>query len=177
VSRTLVTGFGPFQGVEVNPSETLAKASGVPHVILDVTYAAAEGFVQTLDSLSYDNLLMLGVASNRSQMSVELEAKNLRSGADVAGVSADGVIDLHGPQALKSTMWTHELVELLKLEFPHEVSLSFDAGTYLCNYLYYKALQILTIPRVGFLHLVMPDQLSLATQENIVLEVLSEFIG
>ncbi len=174
VSRTLVTGFGPFRNVLENPSELLAKSSGRPFEVLEVSYEAADDFVATINPFAYDNLLLLGVAGDRSQVSLELEAQNLRSGADVRGASTDGLIETEGPDRLKSTMWSQELVEYLKIEYPHDIALSWDAGTYLCNYIYYKALRTLNIPRIGFLHVVMPDKIPLSTQEEIVRGVLSE---
>jgi pyroglutamyl-peptidase len=174
VSRTLITGFGPFLEVADNPSATIAGSLGQPFQVLEVSYEAVDTFIDEFNSFEYDNLLMLGVARGRTAVSVELVAKNLRMGGDVLGHSRDGLIEHGAPETLESTMWTRELTEFLKIDFGTEIKLSWDAGEYLCNYLYYKALRHLVLPRIGFLHVVDPDVLSIQSQEGIVRAVLSE---
>lgn len=147
--RILVTGFGPFEGVEINPSERLARESGLAHRILPVSFRAVDQFIEEEAADPPDILLMLGVAGGSERIRLECVARNfVGSYPDVDGrVFGPGPIDPTGPAALSGTLWTPELDSMSP-----NLESSVDAGDYLCNYVYYRALQDLPMAWVGFMH-------------------------
>ncbi len=170
---TLITGFGPFGHVQENPSALLAAGSGLEHVVLDVSYQAAEEFVSGLDSSGFDQLLMLGVATGRKYLSLELFARNRRAGQDVHGHEGGGVeIEPGAPLLLESTLWTPEVASRAVETHLDRVQVSMDAGAYLCNYISYLALRKFPSKRVGFLHVVMPDAIALDEQKAILADLI-----
>jgi pyrrolidone-carboxylate peptidase len=170
--RTFVTGFGPFGTVTENPSATLAETCGRPFEVLEVAYVAADAFVDRLDPSSFDALLMLGVATGRHEPTPELFARNWRGDvADVRGVDDPGPIEEGQPLLIESTLWNPHL--LAELEVHPGLHTSLDAGSYLCNYLSYRALRRFPEKRVGFLHIPAFEQMSREKQTeilNVVLE-------
>jgi pyroglutamyl-peptidase len=173
-TRTLVTGFGPFLNVTNNPSATLAEQSGRPYRILEVSFEAADAFIQDLDPNSFDRLLMIGVAKGRPAITPERFAKNLIGGTqDVRGRNLAGAIEPDGPTMRSSTLWTPEVLQRLTQE--SQIQVSEDAGEYLCNYICYQALRRFPQKQVGFLHVPHPHELPLAEQQellDLILEVL-----
>lgn len=167
----LVTGFVPFLTHPLNPTELLIldlQKSGafqgeVDTMILPVSFeeAFAKIKIQTENHLkkngeNYSALLMLGLASGRSKISIERVGLNWCESEhpDNKGFRpVRGPIDATKPPALFTTLRPEEFVEdLRKQEIPVEVSLS--AGGYVCNHLYFKTLSELKIPAL-FVH--VPD--------------------
>ncbi|HVL39227.1 MAG TPA: hypothetical protein VM328_07535 [Fimbriimonadaceae bacterium] len=145
-----VTGFGPFGDIADNPSSELARAAGCPFEILEVSYRFVEDWLASLDLAAFETLLLIGVAAKADKMRIEMVARNTVGGtADVRG-------EVWGPMAicprsapqLSGSLWRDP--ELL-VETEDWVA-SVDAGTYLCNYVYFRALQRFPDNRVGFLH-------------------------
>lgn len=141
--RTLVTGFGPFGTVAVNPSGFLAEQSGRDHRLLEVSYRAVREFLTRLDPNSFDRLLLLGVAAGSKKCRVELFARNLIGPTpDVHGeIPGPREITPNAPRVLGGTLWdgTRLLSPQLIADHPRLVH-SFSAGAYLCNYIYFEAL-------------------------------------
>lgn len=166
--RILVTGFGPFDGFEANPSEQLARDSGLPHRILPVSFQAVDEFLDELAADPPDMLLMLGVAGESERMRLECVARNfVGSYPDVDGrVFGPGPIDPTGPAALSGTLWKPELESM-----SHDFESSVDAGDYLCNYIYFRALQALPMTRVGFLHVPPYHGITLDSQASAIMGV------
>jgi pyroglutamyl-peptidase len=161
--RTLVTGFGPFGEVTDNPSARLAEGCGRPFQVLEVSYRAVDGFLEMVQPSSFDRLVMLGVAAGREWVTPELFARN-RIGArkDVSGAGQAGEIEPGGPLLLEGNLWTPEALSGLLIKTQIEVSL--NAGTYLCNYIYYRALSRFPDRNVGFLHVPPVDKIALERQ-------------
>lgn len=169
VDRFLVTGFGAFGTVEDNPSAWLAEHSGEPFRVLEVSYAAVETFLETVDSSSFDLLLCLGVAANADLMRLELVARNkIGKTPDVLGIAGPSSIDLSSQQ-LSSNLWTSELLGNL----PDGTEISCNAGDYLCNFLLFKATRTFPDKKVGFLHVVQPEVIPLAKQLDVVQQVIA----
>ncbi len=145
--RTLVTGFLAFPGFDVNPSALLAQSCGRPYELIEVAFEAAEQFLDRLAASCdrYDRLLMLGVRGGGSRIEVERLARNqVGPSPDVRGrVLGPAAIDRDGPDVLPGTLYPGST------DWPA----SDDAGCYLCNYLYYRALRRLpSTVRIGFAH-------------------------
>jgi Pyrrolidone-carboxylate peptidase (N-terminal pyroglutamyl peptidase) len=157
MSSVLVTGFGPFQGFTANPSETLAKAAGHHHAVLEVSYDAVDDFFNRLDPDSFDVLLMLGLHGSTTVMRLEVLAHNwIGSTRDVRGEAPTGFVQ-DGPPILAGTLWRSLPLDHLLEKEP--LCLSYHPGSYLCNYIYYRALCLFPEKRVGFLH--VPEEKAL----------------
>jgi len=164
----MVTGFGPFAEISTNPSQILASGSGSPFEILEVSYDAVDAFVHRLASDPPEALLSIGVAAKADRIRFETVAHNrMGSLADVRGVvGGPGPIDPAGFPMLAGSLWSPQLLEETPISEP-----SVDAGGYLCNYLYYRALASLPMTRVGFLHVPPFDKVSQTDQERVVSEL------
>ncbi|RYG26913.1 hypothetical protein EON82_01475 [bacterium] len=171
--RTLVTGFGPFLTVTDNPSQRLAEGSGRPFEVLEVSYAAADAFLASLDPERFDTLLMLGVAKGRELPTPELYARNWRGDTpDVQGKSLPGPIEPSEPLLIESTLWDPHL--LADLEVSLNLHTSLDAGSYLCNYASYRALRMFPKKRIGFLHVPPFEKLPQDRQADLLAAVLQK---
>ena len=109
----LITGFLPFLGEKLNPSELLLKSSeglsGVKTLRLPVSYKdAVRVLLAHLATNSYDVVVMLGQAGGRSKISLERIAVNWQESAyaDEQGFhpAAGSKIDEAHPNAYFSTL-------------------------------------------------------------------------
>ena len=165
----LITYFGPFPGVSVNPSgvtarqvaDVLADESAVRVVTREVpvSYAgSSEALGEMLTDIRPDAVLSLGVAVGRDKVSFERVAINLDS-ADIEDndgvVRVDEAIAPEGREAYFSTLPVRASYERLRgVGLPVEIS--YTAGTYVCNHVFYEGQRIsrelgLSIP-AGFVH-------------------------
>lgn len=154
----LVTGFGPFPGVADNPSGQLARSvhgavlHGVPVVGVELPTVWREAWATieaAVEAHAPGALVMLGVAADRDQVQIERVARN-RNGmsADATGRLPDGQAVVSGaPATLATTLPWAELVGA-------DVGTSDDAGAYLCNNVFYRAVHGLgdRVPYRGFVH-------------------------
>jgi pyroglutamyl-peptidase len=170
-----VTGFLAFEGFAINPSALLAESSGRPFQLLEVSYDAVDEFIAQLDPRRFDRLIMLGVAGKSSRLRLEQVARNrIGPRPDVRGFApcSSGIVAIapDGPDLLPGTLW-HRYAALLT-ETPHRRP-SEDAGQYLCNYIYYRALERFgTTHAVAFLHVPPLDRVDLPTQQLVLREIL-----
>jgi pyroglutamyl-peptidase len=165
--RILITGFGPFPGAPFNPSADLAKAlarrrrpalAGIDRAthVFATTYASVDRELPKLfaQKPKPDIVLMFGVAGRRRQLCIETRARNAVSllFPDASGYQPrHGVIKLRGPAALTGRA---PFARLAGAAGP-KARLSRDAGRYLCNYVYWRALEHARGPRplVQFVHI------------------------
>jgi pyroglutamyl-peptidase len=163
--RVLITGFGPFPGAPFNPSAALAKAlarrrrpalAGIERAthVFATTYASVDRDLPKLFAQKPDVVLMFGVAGRRRQLCIETRARNAVSllFPDASGRRPrHGVIKLRGPAALTGNA---PFARLAGAAGPR-ARLSRDAGRYLCNYVYWRALEHVrgTRPLVQFVHI------------------------
>jgi pyroglutamyl-peptidase len=163
--RVLITGFGPFPGAPFNPSAALAKAlarrrrpalAGIERSthVFATTYASVDRDLPKLFAQKQkpDIVLMFGVAGRRRQLCIETRARNAVSllFPDAGGYRPrHGVIKLRGPAALTGN------APFARLAGVAGTRLSRDAGRYLCNYVYWRALEHArgTRPLVQFVHI------------------------
>lgn len=137
MTRVLVTGFEPFDGGDVNPSQLLVEH--LDGVVLPVSYARAAGALRAaLDRARPDVVVCFGLAAERTEISVELFAHNLdgAESRDNDGVVSAAEIDPDGPVAYRSTLPATEIVAALR-DRGIPASLSRDAGGFLCNHVFY----------------------------------------
>ncbi len=171
--RLLLTGFGPFPGAPRNPTayvveRIVARAdlglrAEIVARVLPVTWAAIEALPALLGEVAPDAVLMLGLARRARSIRVECRA---HAHVLAAAVDATG---RHGPRALSpepapplpATAPVRTLCRAIRARgLPAE--LSNDAGAYLCNAAFRRALEGTGGHPVAFLHL-PPDRSTLPT--------------
>lgn len=166
----LLTYFGPFPGVPVNP--TVALAEGAVRALntarpdlrvvareLPVSYDGSSAALRAaLQDVQPDALISLGVAVGRDVVSLEQVAINL----DSAGIEdndgdrrCDEPIVPDGREAYFSSLPVRASFERLRAA-GEPVEISYTAGTYVCNHVFYEGQRIsrelgLSIP-AGFVH-------------------------
>ncbi len=144
----LVTGFGPFPGAPVNPTEPLMKtlarvripgATIVTHVFA-TSYAAVDRELPALLRRHRPNaLLMFGLAAATPHLRIETWARNsLAQLPDVAGaVPRLRAIAPGRATGLRLPTFAHALLAAARrVRVP--AAISGDAGDYLCNYLCWR---------------------------------------
>lgn len=168
--NALVTGFEPFGEHQTNPSQLVAEA--LDGVVLPVAYdRAADALRAAIEVRNPDLVVCLGLAHDRTAISVERWAHNLdeASTVDNEGVAGSGrAIEPDGPLARASTLPVDEIVAALHTEeIPAEVSR--DAGGYLCNHVFYCLMAALPAgARGGFVHVPPLEAVPLETQVRAV---------
>ncbi len=164
----LITGFEPFGGETVNASwEAAQRLDGWRHGehvavarLLPCAYdASVKELVRAIETLRPEALLMTGQAARRAAVSVERFARNLDDAAapDNDGAVRRAVRISHGAlERLEAAAPVNAIVHAIRAAgIP--VRVSTDAGGFVCNHLYFGALQYLgdkrlAIPAV-FVHL------------------------
>ncbi|MDO4917243.1 MAG: hypothetical protein Q3974_06450 [Rothia sp. (in: high G+C Gram-positive bacteria)] len=153
VEKVLITYFGAFEGVPKNPTYYLAHAvrqavKDRSDLLVDIVLQelpvvfgeSAQRLRQTLDAVSPDAVIALGVAVGRHKVSLERVAINLDDAriADTDGVQRrDAPIVPGAPAAYFSTLPTRDVVNKASaLHLP--VELSYTAGTYVCNHVFMR---------------------------------------
>jgi pyroglutamyl-peptidase len=152
--RILITGFGPFPGAPFNPTEPLVARlkrlrrpafSDVDFTshIFHVTYATVDRELPLLLAQHRPQaLLMFGLAGRTAHMRVESRARNAvttlwpdadRTRARKGSIRSDADAKMFGPHTTK----------LLRAAIGTGVDAraSRDAGSYLCNYLSWRAIE------------------------------------
>ena len=152
--RILVTGFGPFPGAPYNPTQPLVarllrlRRPALSDVelaghIFPVTYAAVDRQLpELLAKRRPDALLMFGLASRTQHLRIETRARNavttlwpdadhtrLRKGSIAGGADAMR-FGPHTAKLLRAAVGTGI-----------DARASRDAGSYLCNYLSWRAIE------------------------------------
>lgn len=169
--KILLTGFEPFGGSTLNPSEQVVKAlaaqppAGIELVtaILPVErHAGPQRLLEAVQAAQPQAVLCLGEAGGRALVCIERVALNLLDYRipDNAGESCqDEPIFPDGPAAYFSTLPLRAMLAAVQAAgVPVELSLS--AGAYLCNQVLYTLLHTCPIPG-GFIHLPsLPEQVT-----------------
>jgi len=172
--HVLLLGFGRFPGAPRNPSAILAErlarrrrpalaaTTRTAHVFA-TAYAAVDTGLPKLFADKPDIVLMFGLAARRRHLCIETQARNAVSVLfpDARGYRpARGVIAPRGRATIRSVAPFARLLAAARASrMPSR--LSRDAGRYVCNYSYWRALnladrqcgalvQFVHIPRIGF---------------------------
>jgi pyroglutamyl-peptidase len=150
----LITGFGPFPGAPLNPSGVLAKALArrrrPAFAALDRTvhvfatrYSSVDRELPKLMAQKPDIVLLFGVAGRRRELCVETQARNAMSllFPDASRHRPQqGIIKKGAPAVLKGNAPFPRLLSAAKTRLAAS-RLSGDAGRYLCNYVFWRALE------------------------------------
>lgn len=168
----LVTGFEPFAGASLNPSQLVVQQLAMMNfahlnlvtAVLPVEYEQAT--VQLLDLINLhtpDVVISLGQAEGRDQISIERVAINLADAqiADNSGKALiNAVISPSGDNAYFSSLDIPRLVSAVR-NAGIQATQSLSAGSFVCNYIFYQMQKSLIDKSVssGFIHLpLVPEQ-------------------
>jgi pyroglutamyl-peptidase len=178
VSRLLVTGFEPFGGFRDNPSSLVLEhlpdrieELSIEKMVLPVDTEGVKPVLARIHAAPYRAILHLGLASDRSVITLERRAVNLLDFtiADNRGVLLERrpIIE-DGPDAYAARL---PLEEILRAWESARISAapSDSAGTFLCNQVMYTSLHALPPEvRTGFIHLPPAEIYDLARQARAV---------
>ena len=151
--RILVTSFGPFNNFNTNPSNQIMlrlkervnlsspQLDYFTFETIEVSWRGVSKFIEAKKNDVFDFIIHLGVASNESKIRIETCGQNIQSGKDIENISPNG----HEIIKNESNLNTNISIEILNhfVSQNEYISISTDAGSYLCNYLYYKSLYFL----------------------------------
>ncbi|OYU48994.1 MAG: hypothetical protein CFE31_06315 [Rhizobiales bacterium PAR1] len=168
----LITGFGPFPGVKINPSETLARRVAGAKTWERLGWKAEAiafptGYdivARRIDERAASHpapafVVMLGVAAREKEIRVELRAKNRVSTTQRDATSAKPRATCLAPDAETTRFGRYPGLAVLRALHMAQVParLSRDTGRYVCNAAYWRMLG--AMPRnteVLFLHIPLP---------------------
>lgn len=156
----LLTGFGPFPGAPDNPSGQIARrlaairrpaftsTKRIAHVFT-TTYAAIDQHLPALILRHRpDAIVMFGLSARTKQVRIELQARNrlLTLFPDAEGFSPrKQTIRSPGPASLRGRAPFARLLAAAR-STGMATSLSRNAGTYVCNYCYWRAVDGAVLP-------------------------------
>lgn len=174
----LVTGFAPFAGETINPSQLIAQeldgttiaGHRIVGAILPTEFATSLASLQNLlEQHQPAAVLALGQAGGRAEISLERVAVNLIDARipDNAGAQpVDVAVVENAPNAYFSTLPLKAMLAALHAEgIP--AALSHSAGTFVCNQCFFGLLHLLEshtvstagAARGGFVHVpYLPEQ-------------------
>ncbi|MBE6541472.1 MAG: hypothetical protein E7672_03390 [Ruminococcaceae bacterium] len=174
--KVLISGFEAFGNSRRNSSLdtiiSLPKNIGecsINTITLPVVYGlCGQVLCSAVDAIRPDFVISLGQAEGRGKITPEYAALNVRHSDNpdnIGQICKSSPIDEKGENAYFSTIFPDKLASHLNL---HSIpaSISFTAGTYVCNDLMYSALKFcdpLGI-RAGFIHL--PLSYEISAEEN-----------
>ena len=183
--RILVSGFRPFLGRFENPSQ----------LILDEISKEYEPMITCLLPVEFENayktiseavgvfkpeiVLMMGMAEKRPKIALEKVALNWNETThqdEACFKPESGKIDDGKELALMTSFPVDDLNKFLKLR-GHDVEISFSAGTFVCNNLYYKILRNHQGLKALFVHLPPREDLAISNQYLVVKDILEHSLS
>lgn len=166
--KILLTAFEPFDRFPVNPTQAVADRLAVAPpagVTLAVRHlpvvaeAAVARAIEAFETERPDAMISIGLAGKRSAIEFERIAVNLDDYEvkDNAGdIVTDRTIADGGPVAYRTTLPVREMERRLR-EAGIPTGISYTAGTYICNHLFYSVQYHLQRHargcRYGFIHI------------------------
>lgn len=179
--KILVTGFEPFNGGTINPSEQIVHHLAAPEGVTLIKKILPVEFKKSTVQLEElfrehqpDVVLSIGQAGGRAEISVERVAVNIDSvkssnGSkllpDNAGnMPVDEPIEVEGASAYFATLPLWQIVEAIQ-EKGIPAGISNTAGTYVCNHVMYVSLYQAAVQyphmKAGFIHVpFLPEQIA-----------------
>ena len=162
--RMLITGFDPFGGSEVNPSQLVVEqlpdqvgCFQLCKLILPTVFGQASRLVlETAEDFRPDVILCIGVAEGRDAVTPERIAVNIRDARipDNAGNQPIGEFVVPGGDAAYfATIPVEKMVQAIRdAQIP--ASVSNTAGTFVCNDVFYTVANRYhrSETQVGFVH-------------------------
>lgn len=176
--KVILTGFGPFGEVKENPTQKLIELLKnemqnelYQFFILPVSYEyCSEWSSKNIDS-NTSLVVHFGVAANSKLIRIERTAKNQTgSSNDIDGISGQGYISELETETIQTGLDVSGLVDSMCAS-GLECELSDDAGDYLCNYIFFKSLQVKS-DQVLFVHVPNEKELPLSKLKEFTLKLL-----
>lgn len=170
-NTVLITGFEPFAGASLNPSELLIhelNQLSFPNLdlvtaVLPVEYElATQQLLVLIDKHEPAVVISLGQAEGRASISIERIAINFAD-ARIADNSGNQLINQEirsgGQPGYFSTLPVAELVQLLE-DAGISAKQSLSAGSFVCNYIFYQMQSHLNNSNTqsGFIHLPLVEE-------------------
>lgn len=165
--KILISGFKPFLGESLNPSERLVQEirknnSTISTVILPVEFQNAFLHLKSkIETVRPDLVIMLGQAAGRKNICLEKIALNWRQSSqpDEVGYTPETTFIETGRElALMTSFPIDSIAQQLKQQ-GYPIEISFSAGTYVCNDLYFKTLTEFPNIKSVFIHVpLLPEQ-------------------
>ncbi len=152
--KVLVTGFSQFEGCDINPTESIVnslKAEKFNIDGFDLSYEIVEvsiGGAELVNRLDYNVFIHIGVNTKGNKLQLEQYSYNNctfrvpdQSGNQPSGECINKELDFD--KACESGLDVSLILSELKNQVtnPEDVEISNDPGRFLCNYIYFKALQ------------------------------------
>lgn len=183
----LVSGFKPFLSEKINPSQLLVEKlkvnsnhnsdfDDIKTVILPVEFDRAFlEFQKQIENVNPKFIIMFGQAGGRPHICLEKIALNWNqtSATDEAKhIPATGRIS-DGELALMSNFQVEDLATFLA-DRRLKCEVSFSAGAYVCNNLYFKVLKTYPLIQSIFIHVPFLPEQGLATQPKMEFDQMLE---
>ena len=161
MKKVLISGFLPFNNEELNSSlEVLNKLEGnslyhLEKIILNVEYYLdGEKLISKIKEVEPDLIILLGQAGGRRKISFEFNALNIMDASieDNHHLQLNHqIIKNNGPLAYQTN------IDISLIKDIEEVNISYHAGTFICNEIYYRTLDYIYQNhqpiKCGFIHL------------------------
>lgn len=157
--KILITAFEPFGDDTINPTMLIldalkgnARSELVKQVLPTVFFESAEQLKTLVREHAPQAIIMLGQAGGRANISIERVAINLIEAVIPDNKGNQPYQSMEGPVGIYTTLPFEAIRK--RLEQNHvPVEYSYSAGTYVCNHLFYEAMQLTrsAIP-AGFIH-------------------------
>ena len=146
--KILITGFKPFNQDEINPTEKILesidshyKSNEIYKLLLNVEYKKDANKIQEeIQKIHPDLVIMMGLAGGRNDVCLEKVALNFRHATikDNAGILiSNEKISSNSPIAYETTLNLNKILDSLNI---NRLSISYSAGTFICNDVYYSTL-------------------------------------
>ena len=150
MKKLLITGFEPFGGEKINPSweavkllpEIIGEFKLIKEEIPVVFEKAAETVLAKADEIQPDAIICVGQAGGRTGVTPEMVAINLRFASipdNEGNQPKDEPCIEDGENAYFATLPVRKMVAAVS-EAAIPCSVSYSAGTYVCNDLIYHVL-------------------------------------
>lgn len=178
--KVLVTGFEPFGGEIVNPAylavtmlpDMIAGAQIIKKEIPTAFYESRDKLRDYIKEVQPDMVLCIGQAGGRAGITIEKVGINLAEASipdNKGNQPMDEEIDVKGETAYFSNLPLKSMVnEIRNCGIP--ASISYTAGTYVCNFLLYCLLyeiaKFYPQMRGGFIHVPFATQQGLGKGSN-----------
>ena len=136
--KVLVTSFTPFyKSINNYSTEVINFIENVDKITIDVVYDKCYlDILNSFDLDSFDLIIAMGEARMRTELTLEIQAKNISSCsiADNSGViKQNEVIDNSMEEVIQTKVDIDKVKDL--------ITFSFDAGKFVCNNLYFHLLK------------------------------------
>lgn len=178
MKKILLTGFKPFLGDKTNASELIVKQiSNVITEILPVEFENAFLKLQTtVEKHRPDYIIMLGLSASSTRIKLEKVAMNWNESehADEAGfIAPRDKIHPDQPLSLMTSFPINEVYNHLNAE-NYPVDISFSAGSFVCNNIFFKTLNAFPSVKSVFIHVPPESVIRVDWQVEVIRKIINE---